>query len=296
MNILTSRAAAGGEYGIACGPVGFDTASAEMSIDDNGSIVWISTNWQSEMPELMQVNVTKESMFKYYSGIPEYDENGDEIELDYSSFDGGDEYTFESIDEYDGPYKELIPQLLKMLYEAMEKKGYVSEDRFEYKEEIWPWLTEIGIDYDIPTEEEDIARIEQEYGLSPDLSVIPYDDSMVTIRGNHIISFKRGKDRIFNAGMVVHLPEGDLYLHEQIDWNGKKEFSVGTPDLDPMDAYRKIDEHDPDPNYSLFHEAYWSHLFEVRMSEDQAMKTRYRDYFKKIDSYIKDRDDKIMFD
>lgn len=296
MKILTSRAAAGGEYGMACGPVGIDTASAEMSIDDNGSVVWISTNWQSEIPEAMQVNITNESVFKYFSGVPEYDENGDEIELDYSSFEGGDEYTFESIDEYDGPYKELIPQLLEMLYEAMEKKGYVSEERFEYKEDIWPWLKEIGIDYDIPTEEEDIARIEQEYGLSSDLPVIPYDESIVTIRGNHIISFKRGKDRIFNAGLIIHLQEGDMYLHEQIDWNGKKEFCIGRPELDPMDAYREIDEHDPDPNYHKFHKAYWDHAFEVKMDEADAMETRYREYFKKIDSFIRDREDEIVFD
>ena len=296
MKILTSRAAAGGEYGIACGPIGIDTASAEMSIDDNGSIVWISTNWQSEIPEAMQVNITNESVFKYFSGIPEYDENHDEIELDYESFDGGEEYTFESIDEYDGPYKELIPQLLKMLYEAMEKKGYVSENRFRYKDDIWPWLTEIGIDYDIPTEEEDNARIEQEYGLSPDLPVLPYDESNVTIRGNHIISFKRGKDRIFNAGMILHLEEGDMYLHEQIDWTGRKEFSVGHSELDPMDAYREIDEHDPDPEYSVFHKAYWEHPFEVRMTEEEAMETKYREYFRKIDSFIKEREDEIAFD
>ena len=295
MKILTSRAAAGGEYGVACGPVGMDTASAEMSVDDKGSILWISTNWQSEIPNLIQVNITKESVFKYFSGVPEYDDNGNEIVLDYGSFDGGDDYTFESIDEYDGPYKELIPQLLKMLYEAMEKKGYMSEERFEYKEDIWPWLTEIGIDYNIPTEEEDITRIEQEYGLSSDLPILPYDESKVTIRGNHIISFKRGKDRIYNAGMIIHLEEGELYLHEQIDWNGKKEYSVGHPELDPMDAYREIDEHDPNPDYSVYHKAYWDHVFEVRMSEEEAMETRYREYFKKIDSYIKDRDDEIIF-
>ena len=83
MKILTSRAAAGGEYGVACGPVGMDTASAEMSVDDKGSILWISTNWQSEIPNLIQVNITKESVFKYFSGVPEYDDNGNEIVLDY---------------------------------------------------------------------------------------------------------------------------------------------------------------------------------------------------------------------
>ncbi len=296
MKILTSRAAAGGEYGIACGPVGIDTASAEMSIVENGVSVWISTNWQSEIPGEIQVNITNASVFKYFSGVPEYDEKGDEIEPDYENFDGGEEFTFESIDEYEGPYKELIPELLKMLYKAMEKSGYVSEKRFRYKDDIWPWLIEIGIDYDIPTEEEDIARIEQEYGLSPELPVLPYDESKVTIRGNHIISFKRGKDRIFNAGLILHLDEGDMYLHEQIDWNGRKEFFVGTTELDPMDAYREIDEHDPDPDYNLFHKAYWDHPFEVKMTEEEAMETRYREYFKKIDSFIKDRKDEIVFD
>ena len=63
-----------------------------------------------------------------------------------------------------------------------------------------------------------------------------------------------------------------------------------------MDAYREIDEHDPDPEYSVFHKAYWDHPFEVRMTEEEAMETRYREYFKKIDSFIRDRENEIVFD
>lgn len=296
MKIISSRAAAGDEYGIACGPMGMDIASAEMAIEDNGSNIWISANWQSEVPESVQINITNESVFKYFSGVPEYDEDGDEIPLDYDSFDGGDAYTFESIDEYDGPYPELIPNLLKMLYDAMEKEGFVSKDRFHFQEDIWQWLSDIGVKYDIPTEEEDDARIEQEYGLNQDLPVLPYDESKVTIRGNHIIPFKRGKDKIYNAGLMLHLAEGDLYLHEEIDWIGRKKFFIGHPELDPMDAYRTIDEHDPEPDYSQFHKIYWDHKFEVQMDEKEAMNTRYREYFRKIDSYIRDRDDEIVFD
>lgn len=91
--------------------------------------------------------------------------------------------------------------------------------------------------------------------------MLSYDESIVELRGNHIIPFKHGKDKIYNAGLVIHLPENDFYLHEQIDWNGKKTFSIGYPDLDPMDAYREaIDEYDPEPNYDDYHRIYWDQV------------------------------------
>ena len=95
----------------------------------------------------------------------------------------------------------------------------------------------------------------------------------------------------------MHLQEGDFYLHEQIDWNGIKKYNIAHTDLDPMDAYREaIDENDPDPDYSSYHKVYWDHHFEVEMDEEEAMQTRYCLYFRKIDSYIKDREDQIVFD
>lgn len=162
MEITYSRAGAGGQYGMACGPTGFDTASAEICICEKGKNTWMSTNWMAEVPDSIQVNIADHSLFRFFSGVPVYDSDGEENYTDMEKFDGGDDYSFETLSEYTGPYAELLPDLLQMLYLAMKTVGYASEDRFEYKEDIWRWLKDIGVDYDLPWEDEENAEEDDE--------------------------------------------------------------------------------------------------------------------------------------
>ena len=127
MKIIYSRAGAGGTYGIACGPIGMDQASAEICFQDNETTKWISVNWQSEIPQDLQVNITDTSVFKYFSGIEEHDENGNSTTLDDEDVDFGDVYCFEELSEYEGPYSEMLPILLKLLYVVLEKKTNSSQ-------------------------------------------------------------------------------------------------------------------------------------------------------------------------
>lgn len=151
MKILSRRAGFGCEQGTLQWIAGFESGCAEMSVEDEGIVKWISVSWQSLNPEILQVCVTDRSLYRFFSGLVERDDEGNIIPADEKDFDEGDRYCIDCLADYDGPYLELVGELIEMLGSVVE----INESSFKTQDDVWPWLADAGIEYNLPEEDVD---------------------------------------------------------------------------------------------------------------------------------------------
>lgn len=63
MRIITRRSMNSDIEGLGCGPVGIYGVDAEITVEDEGKIIYLHTQWTSEVPEEVLFEATEESVF-----------------------------------------------------------------------------------------------------------------------------------------------------------------------------------------------------------------------------------------
>lgn len=146
MNVICRRALTGITGGRGNEPITLAVACAEMTIEEENNLKYLTLYWTFDTPEIIQMEVTDEPVAEILTYAAPTD---DDMRLLENIRSRGEFYLIKAVEDYSGKYLPVVKELAKYLVERMVDQWMLYAEQFECAEDVWPWLVEVaGVDYE----------------------------------------------------------------------------------------------------------------------------------------------------